>query len=153
VELWKATNTWPPQWQPETPAMKAMLAEREQQIMNISYSSERWENWLQFTQNRLVPKFTTHGFELVQIPPKVFRKFMDRVNKELENYDAIPYEGKVDVIYSDHNKRPKFINMWDTAKEAHKDLLEYHELWGNNFLIIDHGSQNLVLRWDEAPTH
>ena len=26
--------------------------------MDITGSNERWENWLQFTQSRLVPKFT-----------------------------------------------------------------------------------------------
>ena len=30
--------------------------------MKIAGSDERWENWLQFTQSRLVPKFTEVRF-------------------------------------------------------------------------------------------
>ena len=32
--------------------------------MAIPGGNERWENWLQFTQSRLVPKFTPHGFKV-----------------------------------------------------------------------------------------
>ena len=35
-----------------------MYDAREAEIMKIAGSDERWENWLQFTQSRLVPKFT-----------------------------------------------------------------------------------------------
>lgn len=74
VQLWyQAGNVWPPQWQPETEAMKEVLEYREKQILNISYSAERWENYLQFTQQRMVPKLTANGFEKVKIPQKVSR--------------------------------------------------------------------------------
>lgn len=38
--------------------IKALYDAREAEIMKIAGSDERWENWLQFTQSRLVPKFT-----------------------------------------------------------------------------------------------
>ena len=41
--------------------------------MSIPASDERWENWLQFTQSRLVPKFTEvkHTFILYLLEPQV----------------------------------------------------------------------------------
>jgi hypothetical protein len=44
VLLWKQRNTWPPKWQPESPELRKVLEGRERLIMNITYSSERWEN-------------------------------------------------------------------------------------------------------------
>ena len=38
--------------------IRALYAAREAEIMSIGGGDERWENWLQFTQSRLVPKFT-----------------------------------------------------------------------------------------------
>jgi hypothetical protein len=143
VALWLQKNTWPPQWQDETPAMQRVLAHRERQIMNISYAAERWENWLQFTQNRLVPKFTTRGFELAQTPTHVHEKLVARVDEALKSYEDIPTEGKVDVIYAQDSKRPKFVNMWDAAQEAHKDLLEIHEKWAG--IVFPFFLQHLAL--------
>ena len=42
--------------------IKALYDAREAEIMKIAGSDERWENWLQFTQSRLVPKFTEVRF-------------------------------------------------------------------------------------------
>ena len=65
VALWyKNGNMWPPSWQDETDEYKQVMAAREIEIMQLSGSNERWENWMQFTQGRLVPKFTTNGFEI-----------------------------------------------------------------------------------------
>jgi len=43
-------------------AFKQAMAKREQEIMNIPGANERWENWVQFTQSRLVPKVFLHLF-------------------------------------------------------------------------------------------
>ena len=75
VKLWyKNGNKWPPTWQEESSQMAYLKAKQEEEIMSITASDERWENWLQYTQGRLVPKFTTHGFELRQIPTEVYQK-------------------------------------------------------------------------------
>ena len=48
VQLWyKANNTWPPKWQPETPEFKAAMTIREEEIMHLPGANERWENWMQ----------------------------------------------------------------------------------------------------------
>jgi hypothetical protein len=46
----------------------------------------RWENWLQFTQSRLVPKFTEVGFEIIDTPPEVHRKLVNAVESAVENW-------------------------------------------------------------------
>ena len=62
VKLWhEAGNKWPPEWQPETDGMKRLMEFREKEIMAIPGADERWENWMQFTQSRMVPKFTPKG--------------------------------------------------------------------------------------------
>ena len=57
-------QVWPPNWQPESDGIKELYAQREKEIMAIPGGNERWENWLQFTQSRLVPKFTPMGFKV-----------------------------------------------------------------------------------------
>ena len=143
--LWRQKNTWPPQWQDETPAMKAVLEHREKQIMNITYSDERWENWLQYTQQRLVPKFTTHGFEVATIPANIFQKLSSRVARAIKKYDQLPFEGKIDVIYSNQTLLPKFISMWDVALEVHQDLLGVHEKWAGKDTFLSFQRKLLIV--------
>ena len=94
VQQWyERGNVWPPNWQPETEAMKAVLAKREQDIMNIPYSLERWENWLQFTQQRMVPKLTPVGFKVIQIPEEISAKLIAAAQEGIDRYDSLPLEG------------------------------------------------------------
>ena len=59
VKLWNEKNSWPPTWRHESNARKQMMAEREHEIMTqLVGVDERWENWLQQTQARMVPSFT-----------------------------------------------------------------------------------------------
>lgn len=89
-------NVWPPTWQNETEEMKAVLAQREQDIMNIPYSLERWENWLQFTQQRMVPKLTPVGFQVIEIPAEISEKLIAAAHEGIDKYDSLPLEG-IDV--------------------------------------------------------
>lgn len=68
-------------WQPESEQYKIKMAERERQIMAIPGSDERWENWMQFTQARLVPTFTEHGFEKVRVPAALQAKLAKAVQE------------------------------------------------------------------------
>ena len=112
VELWhKAGNVWPPNWQPETDSFKRHMEVREEEIMALTGSNERWENWLQFTQSRLVPKFTEFGFEVIQTPKKIHDKLAAAVDKALENWNNLPSEGDVDVIHNDPLMDPKFVHI------------------------------------------
>ena len=59
VRLWKEKNTWPPKWRHESNHKKKVMAEREAEIMTqLIGADERWENWLQQVQSRMVPTFT-----------------------------------------------------------------------------------------------
>lgn len=62
VRLWyESGNTWPPSWQESSDQHKAVMRAREEEIMAIPGADERWENWMQFVQGQMVPKFTTNG--------------------------------------------------------------------------------------------
>ena len=86
IEYFKAHHTWPPSWHNEsegykgaffintflenrvcqmsmTDVFKALMREQEKEIMQLTGSQERWENWMQFVHGQLVPKFTKYGFE------------------------------------------------------------------------------------------
>ena len=103
--------------------------------MNLTYSAERWENWLQFTQSRMVPRFTPAGFKKINTPKHVHEKLANAVKEAVKNYDSIPAEGVVDVIYSDKDKIPKFINLGHLAWEAINDLKEIHEEWAGIYCL------------------
>jgi hypothetical protein len=100
VALWKKKNQWPPNWQPESDGIKALYAEREREIMSMTGSDERWENWLQFTQSRLVPKFTEVGFEIIDTPPEVHRKLINAVKSAVEKWVNDMYSMSMPQCYS-----------------------------------------------------
>jgi hypothetical protein len=57
VRLWyEKGNTWPPNWQPETPEFSAVMTAREKELMTLTGADERWENWMQYTSSRLLPR-------------------------------------------------------------------------------------------------
>jgi hypothetical protein len=57
VNLWyEKGNVWPPNWQPESPEFSAVMAAREQELMTLAGADERWENWMQYTSSRLLPR-------------------------------------------------------------------------------------------------
>lgn len=57
IKLWReGGNEWPPRWQNETEGYLRLMESREAELMAIPGSDERWENWMQYTQSRLVPK-------------------------------------------------------------------------------------------------
>ena len=54
-------------WQPETDAMKDMRL-REIELQHLPGANERWENYmqyLQYTQSRMVPRFTEKDFAII----------------------------------------------------------------------------------------
>lgn len=129
VKLWKEKNTWPPNWQEESDHLKEILAKREIEIMNIPGADERWENWLQFTQQRLVPKFTENGFLLAQTPKEVHEKLYNTVINSVKNFDNIPLEGDIPVITHPDQLQPKFVHIGSLAWETLRALKPLHEQW------------------------
>jgi hypothetical protein len=161
VRLWHMRgNVWPPEWQDESEGMKRLLAHREVELQTgILGSDERWENWLQLTQNRLVPKFTPRGFEIIKTPDKVHAKLKAAVDKGLANWDSLPSEGNIDVIYGP--LLPKFIHLGGLQKEVIEDLKELHENWGGMELLptsaygvrMYQNGSSLVMHQDKVQTH
>jgi hypothetical protein len=45
VALWHQKHSWPPKWQQESQSYRALMEEREKEIMQLTGADERWENW------------------------------------------------------------------------------------------------------------
>ena len=128
VKLWhEAGNTWPPKWQAESEELQALHAQREKEIMAIPGANERWENWLQFTQSRLVPKFTPVGFKIVKTPAHIHERLAQAVADGVAQWDELRSEGKIDVIYHPEDKEPKFVDLDGLNWDVISDLKELHE--------------------------
>lgn len=110
VEFWEQTyGHWPYRWQNETAGHDEKNRQREEELMQLPGSRERWENWMQFVSGQMVPSFTQTGFKLFDTPPHVHAKLKAALDKGLENFDALPSEGNIDVIYGP--VAPKFLNI------------------------------------------
>ena len=162
IQYWRQHHTWPPNWQPERPGYKALMEQREREIMQIPASDERWENWMQYISGRLVPSFTPNGFLLAQVPADVSQKLINAVNKALERWDELPYEHEVDAIYSDPDKLPKFIHLGALTQEVHQAMLPLHEEWAGGIKLrptsaygvrMYQNSSSLVMHYDKTHTH
>lgn len=91
VQLWyDSGNEWPPKWQPASEEFQQRMIEREVEIMDIPGANERWENWMQFTQAQLVPKFTERGFDLKYLPKDIYSRLSNELNQALADWDSIP---------------------------------------------------------------
>jgi hypothetical protein len=96
VKLWyDRGNQWPPIWQNENEGYINNMIERENEILLLTGADERWENYMQYCQGRMVPKFTELGFEVIQTPIHIHNKLSNKVQQAIDNYDKIPYEYEV----------------------------------------------------------
>lgn len=67
VADWYArNNTWPPRWQDERVTWRRAMKRREEELLLLPGANERWENFMQYTQSRLVKRFTERGFEVIK---------------------------------------------------------------------------------------
>jgi hypothetical protein len=128
-------NTWPPQWNDDSDSYKAVMAAREREIMSLSGGDERWENWMQFVQGMMLPRFTQVGFDVVKTPAKVHAKLKKAVEDAIANWDSIPEErGVTDSIFGP--EVPKFVEIGGLAKEVMADLKELHEEWASGIKLF-----------------
>lgn len=128
VRQWHARgNTWPPTWQPETEAYKRNMELREEELMRLPGANERWENFMQFTAARMVPRFTPNGFKVIQTPPEIQAALKAELDKALLDYDKIREEAKIDVLYTPLPS--KFVDIPKVSREVHEALLPLHEEW------------------------
>ena len=108
---------------------------REKEIMNLTGADERWENWNQYIQGRLVPTFTRDGFTVAQMPQKTFEKLKKGVDAGLARWDELRDEGVIDVIYNSQGLLPKFIDMHQIAQEVMHEILPLHEAWAGGIKL------------------
>ena len=155
---------WPPQFmlKRESPEYTKMLDEREEEIMQqITGSDERWENWLQHVQGRLVHNFTQMGFEVIDTPAEVQKLLREAVDKALENWEGIPTEPPVEAIYHPPDHSPKFIPLGSIASKVHSMMLPYHEEWAGVKLFptsaygirVYRNGSSLTMHVDRSRTH
>ena len=99
--------------------------------MAIPGASERWENWMQFVQSRMVPSFTPMGFKMIPTPSGIQERFETAMAEELVNgWDHLSVEpGVRDSIYNSNNLLPKFIQWKPLFGQVHRELLPLHEEW------------------------
>lgn len=160
VELWyQAGNTWPPNWQAESESFKEAMRKREEELLMIPGANERWENFMQFTQSRLVPRFTEKGFELIQTPPAIHAKLKAALDRALLNWDQIRTEPKIDAVYTPLPS--KFVDLHGMEREVLRELKPLHEAWSGLELegtsaygirLYRNGS-SLVMHYDKVHTH
>ena len=162
VQEWhnKNGNTWPPLWQNETLEYKQVMADREEEIMQIPGANERWENWMQFTQGRLVPKFTTHGFEVIQTPKATHETLDAFIADALSRYETLPNEYDINAIYG--KNKPLFVNIGNLASDVLNDLQSIHEEWAGGIKLrgtsaygvrLYKNGSSLIMHYDKVHSH
>mmetsp|Transcript_17610 Transcript_17610/g.29670 ORF Transcript_17610/g.29670 Transcript_17610/m.29670 type:complete len:336 (+) Transcript_17610:144-1151(+) len=160
VAYWhERNNTWPPNWQPETEQYREFIAEREKELQMIPGADERWENYMQFTAARMVPRFTETGFMLIQTPPDVQAKLKKAVDDALANWDNVRNESVIDVLYTPIQS--KFVDVPKLKTEVTNTLLPLHEEWSGLKLKptsiygirMNRAGASLVMHYDKIMTH
>eukprot|EP01036_Dinobryon_divergens_P035101 gene35101-45437_t len=107
--------------------MKEHMKQREIELQHLPGANERWENYMQYTQSRMVPRFTEKGFEVIQIPAEVYQKLRSAVNAGLERWDSLREESPIDVVYTP--LLSKFIDLHGIESEILGELKSLHEEW------------------------
>ena len=116
---------------------------------------------MQYTQSRLVPKFTERGFDVVNIPADTFAKLKVALDDALARWDDVRSEGSIDVIYNPPGLDPKFAHIGALQREVHEELRSMHEAWGGVELrptsaygirLYQNGS-TLVMHHDKVHSH
>jgi hypothetical protein len=133
------------------------MAKREEELQMLSGANERWENYMQYTQSRMVPRFTEKGFKLIQTPPAIQAKLKAALDKGLENFDAIRNEQQIDAVYTPIPS--KFIELGATRWEVLNELKPLHEEWSGVELMptsayglrLYRNGSSLVMHYDKVP--
>jgi len=160
VKQWHArNNTWPPNWQPETEGFREFQRLRELELQRLPGADERWENYMQYTSARMVPRFTETGFELIDTPPHLQAKLKAAVDNALANWDKVREESVIEVLYTPTPS--KFVDIPALAREVHRDLQQAHEDWAGLKLKptsiygirMNRNGSSLVMHYDKIFTH
>lgn len=153
-------NTWPPTWQNNSALFRENMIKREQELQRLPGSNERWENYMQYTQSQLVPRFTERGFDIIPIPDDLFEVLKGKLDESLEKWDNLREERKIDAV---HTPLPsKFIDIPNLTKLVMNRLLSLHEDWAGGMKLkgtsvygiraYQNGSA-LIMHYDKVHTH
>jgi len=161
VEQWiRLYGQWPYSWQQESDELKRHHEAREAEIMAIPGADERWENWMQYIQHKMVPTFTDRGFDVINTPPSIHAKLLAAVERGIENWDKLRIEEDVEAIYS--HLRPKFVDIGDLQQETIQELRELHEEWAGGIELeatsaygvrLYQNGSSLIMHHDKIHTH
>jgi hypothetical protein len=91
---------------------------------------------MQYVQSRMMPRLTPNGFQLVQTPPEVAKKLQDAIAAAVDNWENLPYERPIDVVYNRLGLLPKFVDLKGLEREVHRALLPMHEAWVGGIKLI-----------------
>jgi len=160
VQDWfDSNNTWPPRWQDESPAFREAMQRRETELMLLPGAEERWQNFMQYTQSRLVPRFTERGFEVIETPPHVHEKLKAVLERGIARWNSLGNEPQIDAVYTPLPS--KFIHLGRMQTEIADDLKALHEAWSGMELeptstygirAYQNGS-SLIMHHDKVHTH
>ena len=78
-------GAWPdPKWlEEEHPGYSKRMEERTAGVMAHMTSQKRWDEWMFLAQARLMPKFTAKQWDVVDAPPAVHAKLLERFREHL----------------------------------------------------------------------
>lgn len=130
------TRNYPEKYQINNENYIKMMNDREEEILTqIQGKLERWENYIQFTQGKMLPRFTPQGFLKRKVPQFIYDKIRKKVDAALENFDDLRNENGLEKsIYSP--EPPKFIDFENEfLEEILNDFLPYHEEWSGLKLV------------------
>jgi hypothetical protein len=161
VEFWHEHHTWPPNWNEETEGYRQVMEQREAEIMSLTGADERWENWMQFVQGRLVRKFTPLGFKIMRTPAAIQAKLKAAIERAVEHFEDLPFEaGVADSIYA--FAPPKFVELGNLKWEVSRDLKHLHEEWAGGIKLkatsvygvrLYQNGSTIVMHYDKPQTH
>lgn len=162
VNYWYQHHTWPPSWNLESPGYKALMEQREREIMTIPGADERWENWMQYIMQRMATPFTEKGFLLTKFPETLFQKIKKTIQPSVDHFETVPSEKYVDVIYNPPGNEAKMHHLGPLASEIQSAMLPLHEAWAGGIKLrptsiygvrfYQNGS-SLTMHVDKPETH
>lgn len=158
VQQWyDRATTWPPTWQPESIDFKAAMDLREAEILALSGSDERWENFMQFTQSRMLPRFTKLGFQVIQTPPDIQAQLKLAFDNALPNLDSLRDEASYAGAY--RTQPTKLLDVSTIKDVIHSQMQPLHEAFVGGMALaptvaygvrVNRAGSSLAMHYDQV---
>ena len=104
---------------------RKMMEDREIEIMALSGSDERWENWMQYVQSRMLPRFTEHGYDVIDTPKHIQAKLKAMIDTAVKDFDNLPIEAGEGPFYGP--TKAKFVELGEINENALDACFFEHE--------------------------